>query len=191
MGFIFIANTLQNGNGVLLGRFIDRNGLEPAFQRCVFFDVFAVFVQCGSANALDIAAGQLRLQNVGSVQSAFGRAGANQRMHFINEQNHILVGFYLVHNFFQPFFKIASVFGACYQRAHIQRDDFFIFQQLRHLAVYNTLRQPFGNGCFPNAWFAQQRRIIFGTAAQYLNHPFNFCITANHRVNLALPHHFI
>ena len=53
--FIPLFQPTQNGNGVFDRGFLHQYRLEPAFQGRVFFDVFAVFVQGGSANAVQFA----------------------------------------------------------------------------------------------------------------------------------------
>ena len=191
MGFIFITNTFQNSNGIFLGWFIDSNRLESTFQCCIFFNMLAVFVQCSRTDTLDIPTRQFRFQNIGRIQRAFCRASANQRVHFIDKEDYILVSLHFIHNFFQPFLKIASVFGTCHQGTHIQRDDFFILQQLWYFSCYNPLCQTFSNSSFPYAGIPQQCRIVLGTTAQNLNHSFNFRFTANHGINFTLSYHFI
>ena len=60
MLLVFVAEALQNLDGVLNGRRLDLDGLETAFQRGVLLDVFAIFVQRGRADALHLAAATAR-----------------------------------------------------------------------------------------------------------------------------------
>ena len=53
--------TTQDGNGILDGRFLHQNGLEPALERGVLFDILAVFVQRRRADAVQLAAREHRL----------------------------------------------------------------------------------------------------------------------------------
>ena len=47
-------------------------------------------------------------------------------------------------------------------------------------------RQAFDDGGFADARFADQHRIILGAARQHLDHPANFIVAADHRIELAL-----
>ena len=54
-------------------RLFDHNRLETAFQRGIAFDVLAIFVQRRRADALQFAARQRRLQDIGRVDTAARR----------------------------------------------------------------------------------------------------------------------
>src|ERR1017187_7159016 len=98
MDLVAFFQSAQNGDGVFDVRFAYENNLESPFQGGVFFDVFAIFVQRGGADSAQFAAGQRRLQHVGSVNRAFGSARAYQRVQFVNEQDDLPGG---VFNFFE------------------------------------------------------------------------------------------
>ena len=72
---------------ILDRRLGDEHRLEPARQRRVLFDVLAVFVERGGADAMQFAARQRRLQQVGRVHRAVSLAGADQRVHLVDEQD--------------------------------------------------------------------------------------------------------
>jgi len=52
----------------------DVNLLETAFERCVFLNVFLVFVQGSRAGHSELTACQRRLQHIRRIDRAFGRA---------------------------------------------------------------------------------------------------------------------
>ena len=76
--FVTLADALQNANGFFFRGAIDLHGLEAALEGTIFFDGLAVFAGRGGADALDFAAAQSRLQDVGGIERAFGRTGAQQ-----------------------------------------------------------------------------------------------------------------
>ena len=100
--------------------------LEAAFESAILFDVFAVLIEGGGANALYFAAGQGRLQDVGRVNGAFRAAGADEGMEFVNEQDGILGPANFVHDRLDAFFELSAVFGAGHHHRQIQDDDAFI-----------------------------------------------------------------
>ena len=85
--FVAFLQTPQNRDGRLHARLRDVNGLEPPFQRRVFFDVLAIFIERRRADATEFAARQLRFEHVRRVGRAFGRAGADQSVQFVDKQN--------------------------------------------------------------------------------------------------------
>ena len=86
MHLIALFQTAQNRNRICNGRFSDEHWLEAAFECSVFFNVFLVFVERGCANSAQLAAGERRLEHVGSVHRAFGRAGSNECVQLVDKQ---------------------------------------------------------------------------------------------------------
>ena len=58
---IALFKSAEDGDGILNGRLIDLNGLEPAFERRVLFDVLAVLVKGSCTDAVQLAAREHRL----------------------------------------------------------------------------------------------------------------------------------
>jgi len=61
-----------------------RHGLEAALERGVLLDVLAVLVDRGRADALQLPARERRLEDVGRVDGALGRAGADERVDLVD-----------------------------------------------------------------------------------------------------------
>ena len=76
---------LENINGILDGGRLDLDGLEPALEGGVFLNIFAVFIEGGGADALHLTPAQRRLDDVGGVHRALGRAGPDDRVQFVYE----------------------------------------------------------------------------------------------------------
>src|SRR5690606_41645740 len=60
LGFIFVAQTFEDLHALFHRRRVHSDGLEAARKRGIFFNVFAVFIQRGRANALNFTAGKDR-----------------------------------------------------------------------------------------------------------------------------------
>ena len=86
----------------------------------------------------------------------------------------------------QALFEFAAEFGAGDQRAHVERDDLFVLQPLRHVAADDALRQSFDDGGLADAGFADQHRVILRAPRQHLNDAADFFVAADDRVELAL-----
>ena len=66
---------------------LDEHRLEAAGEGRVLLDMLAVLVERGRADAMQLAARQRRLQEVRRVHRAIGLAGADQRVHLVDEQD--------------------------------------------------------------------------------------------------------
>ncbi len=186
MDLVAFLEAAQDGDGFLDARFVDENGLETAFQGGVFFDVLAVFVQRGGADAAQFAAGQGRLEHVGGVVGAFGRAGADDGVQFINEeQDAALAGGDFLEEGLEAVFKFAAEFGAGDHRAQVQRDQAFVLERFRHVAADDAAGQAFDDGGFARARFADEDGVVFGPAGQHLHDAADFLIAADDGIDFA------
>ena len=184
--FIFFLQTTQNGNRCFHARLIDQDFLEAAFQRCIFFDVFAILIQRGRAYTVQLATCQRWLEHIARIHGTFRFTRADHGVNFINKHNGLaFVLRQLLEHRLQAFFKFATVFGTGQQRGHIQAQHFLVFERIRHFAIHNPLCQAFHNRGFTHTRLTNQHRVVFGAALQYLDRAADFIVTANHWVELA------
>jgi hypothetical protein len=105
-------------------RFLDQHRLEAALQGRVLFDVLAVLVQGGGADAVQLAAGQHRLEHVAGVHGPFGLARADDGVEFVDEQQDPALGLLdLLEHGLEPLLELAAVLGSGDERAHVQGQD--------------------------------------------------------------------
>ena len=185
--FVLVLEPAQNRDRVLDARLVDIDRLEAARQGGVLLDMLFVFVERGGADAMQFAARQRRLEQVGSVHRAVGFAGADNGVHFVNEQDvgARRGGDFLQHGL-EPLLELAAVFRAGDQRAHIERQKLLVLQALRHVAVDDAQRQALDDRRLADARLADQHRIVLGPARQDLNGATDFLVAADHRVELAI-----
>ena len=72
-------------------RLIDHHRLEAPLQRRIALDVLAVLVERRGADALELAARERRLEDVRCVDRALGRAGADERVELVDEQDRVVL----------------------------------------------------------------------------------------------------
>ena len=77
---VLIANAAQDLDGLLRVRFFHKDRLEAAFQRGIAFDVFAIFIQGGGSDNLDLPPTEGRFKDIGCIHAAAGRARAHQHV---------------------------------------------------------------------------------------------------------------
>ncbi len=125
-------------------------------------------------------------QVAGVERAARGRAGADQRVDLVDEQDRVGLLLQLLQHALQALLEVAAVLGAGEQRAHVERVDGRIGQDLGHVALGDAPGQAFGDGGLADAGLADQQRVVLAPAAQDLDHALDFVLAADQRVDLAV-----
>ena len=161
--------------------------LEAPLERRVLLDVLAVLVERRRADGVQLAAREHRLEHVRRVHRAFGRAGADDGVQLVDEQDDLPcgVGDFLEHRL-QPLLELAAVLRAGDQRAHVERDDPLVLQPFGHVLADDALRQPFDDGGLADAGLADEHRVVLGAARQHLDDAADLLVAADDRIELAL-----
>ena len=76
----------EDRDGVLLGGFVDEDGLEPSLQGGVLLDVLAVLLESGGPDEVQLTAGQHRLEHVAGVHRTLGRPGPDHGVDLVDEE---------------------------------------------------------------------------------------------------------
>src|SRR5712691_2693549 len=100
-------------------------------------------------------------------------------MDFIDEQDRIRVVHQLLQHRLQTLFEIAAVFGSREQRTHVEHVYLAARQDLRNLALDDTAREPFGDGCLAHARLPHEEGIVLAPAAQRLDDAFDLALAAS------------
>ena len=162
-------------------------GLEPPLERRVLLDVLPVLVERRRADRVQLAAREHRLQHVRRVHRAFGRAGADDGVELVDEQDDLAlrVGDLLEHRL-QALLELAAVLRAGDERAHVERDDALVLQPFGHVAADDAAGQAFDDGGLADAGLADEDRVVLGAARQHLDDAADLLVAADHRIELAL-----
>jgi len=184
--FIAFLQAAQDRDGRFDRRLVDEHFLEAALQRGILFDVLAVFVKRGRADAMQFAARQRRLQHVARVHRAFGLARADHRVNLVDEDDGLpFVLRDVVQHGLQTLFELTAVLCACEQRGHVERQHALALERLRHFAIDDALRETFDDRRLADARLTDQHRIVLGPALEDLNRTADFVVTADDRIELA------
>ena len=128
-------------------RLVDVDRLEAPLERGVLLDVLAVLVEGRRADRVQLAAGEHRLEQVGGVHRALGRAGADDGVQLVDEQDDLALGVLdLLEHGLEALLELAAVLGAGDERAEVERDDPLVLQALGHVAADDALREALGDG---------------------------------------------
>ena len=138
-------------------------------------------------DAVQLAARQRRLEHVAGVDRAFGLAGADHRMQFVDEHDRLaLVGGDVLEHRLQALLEFAAILGAGEQHRHVERQHALVLERLRHFAVDDALREPLDDRGLADAGLADQHRIVLGSPLQDLDRAPDLVVAPDHRVELAL-----
>ena len=162
-----------------------RRASAASFSTCLRYSSSVVApTQCSSPRA---SAG---FKQVGRVHRALALAGADQRVHLVDEQDDRAFGRGdLRQHGLQPLLELAAIFRAGDQRAHVERHQLLVLQRLGHVAIDDAQRQAFGDGGLADARLADQQRVVLGAPRQDLDGAADFLVAADHRIELARAGH--
>ena len=126
--FVFRAQPFENQNCFFDRGRVDFHCLKTTFQGRVFFNILAIFVQRRGTDALQFAAAQGGLDDVRSVHGALRRTGPDNRVQFVDKQDHILGSADFIHDRLDALFKLAAIFRSGDHQREIERDYFLVAQ---------------------------------------------------------------
>ena len=163
---VALAQAAQDRDRLLDRRLVDEHRLEAALQGGVLLDVLAVLVERGRADGVQLAAGEHRLEQVGGVHRALGRAGADDRVQLVDEQDDLALGVLdLLEDGLEPLLELAAELGAGDERAEVERDDALVLERLGHVAAHDALGEALDDGRLADARLADEHRVVLGPAA--------------------------
>ena len=184
---VALLEPAQDGDGVLDARLAHVHRLKATLQGRVLLDVLAVLVQRRGADAAQLAARQHRLEQVAGVHGALGRAGADDRVQLVHEQDDLALGLGdLLEHCLEPVLELAAVLSARDQRADVEGDHAPVAQRFGHVAVHDPLGQAFGDRGLAHARLADQHRVVLRAPRQHLDHAPDLVVAADDGVELAL-----
>ena len=184
MLLVTLAQATQDFDGVVDGRLAHIHRLETALQGGVPFDVLAVLVEGGGTDALQLTAGEGRLEDVGGVDRPLSSTGTDQGVHLVDHEDHVSGRLDLLHDLLEALFELTSVLGAGHQQTDIQGQDALVFKDVGNVALLNALGQTFSDGGLTDTGLADQNGIVLGAATQDLDDAIDFVVTTHHRVEL-------
>ena len=171
--------------GLLERRLLDHDRLEAALEGGVALDVLAVLVERRRADALELAARQRRLEDVGGVDRALGGAGTDQRVQLVDEEDRVVGVAQLLDDLLEPLLELAAVLRAGHERADVEGQDALVEQRLGDVAGHDPVGEALGDGGLADARLADQRRVVLGPPRQDLDDPLDLLLAADDRVELS------
>ena len=183
---VALAQAAQDRDRLLDRGLVDEDRLEAPLERGVLLDVLAVLVERRRADRVELAAGEHRLEQVGRVHRALGRAGADDRVELVDEQDDPALGVLdLLEHGLEALLELAAELRAGDERAEVERDDPLVLERLGHVAAHDPLGEALGDRGLADARLADQHRVVLRPAAEHLDDPPDLLVAADDRVELA------
>ena len=162
---VALADAHQDVDRLLERRLLDHDRLEAALEGRVALDVLAVLVEGRRADALELAAGQRRLEDVRGVDRAFGRAGPDERVQLVDEEDRVVRVAELLDDLLEPLLELAAVLRAGDERADVERQDALVQQRLGDVAGDDPMGEALGDRGLADARLADQRGVVLRRGA--------------------------
>ena len=159
-----------------------RRSSAASFSMC-----FAVLVERGGADGVQLAARQHRLEHVGGVHRAFGGARADDRVQLVDEEDDLPgESTTSLSTAFSRSSNSPRYFAPATSAPMSSATIFLFFRPSGTSCADDALRQPFDDGGLADAGLADEHRVVLGAARQHLDHAADLVVAADDRIELAL-----
>ena len=183
---VALLQAAQDRDRVLDRRLADEHRLEAALERGVLLDVLLVLVERRRADGAQLAARERGLEHVRRVHRPFGRAGADERVQLVDEEDDVSLALLdLLEDRLQAILELAAVLRAGDERAEVERDDALVLQRLGDVAFDDAPREPFDDRGLADARLADEHRVVLRAAREHLDHAADLFVAADDRIELA------
>ena len=182
---VALADAHQDLDRLLEGRLLDHDRLEAPLEGGVALDVLAVLVERRRADALELAAGERRLEDVRRVDRALGRAGTDERVQLVDEQDRVVRVAQLLDDLLEPLLELAAVLGAGDERPDVEGQDALVEERLRDVAGDDPMGQALGDGRLADAGLADEGRVVLRAPREDLDDPLDLLLSADDGIQLS------
>ncbi len=95
--------------------------LEATLECSVLLEVLAVLVERGGTDGLELTTSQHRLEDAGGVDGTLGRAGTDEGVDLVDEEDDVAAGLDLLEHLLEALLEIAAVAGAGDECTEVER----------------------------------------------------------------------
>ncbi len=183
---VALLEPAQDGNRILDARLADEDGLKAPLQGGVLFDVLAVLVERGRADAVKLAPREGGLENVRGVYRPLGGPRADDGMQLVDEENDLALGLaHLLEHRLEAVLELAPVLRSRDKGADIEREQALVLESLGDITADDAKGEALGDGRLSDAGLPDEHGIILRAAGDDLHDAANLHIPADDRVELS------
>lgn len=110
MVLVPVLNIAQNLQSFVCCCRLDDNLLETPFECTVFLNALTVFIERRGTDALYCSPGKRWFQYIGCIHRAWSRAGTDDSVYLVDENNDVRILFNLFYQRTDTFFKLSAIF---------------------------------------------------------------------------------
>ena len=182
---IFILQTLEDFDCLLLGRFLDINLLEPAHDALALSHVAVEFLIGGGTDEPDIACLQVLLQHIGSIRSAIrATTGTYHIMNLIDIDDGVAFLGGSLHHHLDAFLKVAAILGTGKHLSHIHTVDAGSLETIRNLILIDEFGEAINQGGLAYTRLTDVKRIVLLCTTEHLDGSIQLLLSADERIML-------
>ena len=185
------AEPEEDLHGLVLGGFLDHDGLEPSLESGVLLDVLAVLVDGGGADALELTARERGLEHVADVHAAAAAlahgTGADEGVNLVNHEHDVLLVLNLLDQTRDARLELAPLLGARHEQADVEGEHALIAEKLGNVPGDDSQRQSFRDGRLTDARLAEEDGVVLGSPGENLDDALNLLVPPDDRVDLLVP----
>src|SRR4051794_808676 len=179
-----LAQPAQDRDRVLDRRLVDDDRLEAALERGVLLDVLAVLVERGRPDAVQLAAGEHRLEHVPRVHRPLAAPRADDGVQLVDKEQDPAFGrLDLAQHRLQALLELAAVLGAGDEQAHVEGEARLAPQPLGHVAAHDARGQALDDRGLADAGVADEQGVFLRLARQDLDDPPYLRVAADDRIH--------
>ena len=183
---VAVAQAAQDLHGVVHRRLLDADLLEAALEGRVALEVLAVLVERRRADRLQLATREGRLEDRGRVDRAFGRAGTDEIVELVDEQDDVAALGDLLHHLLQALLELTAVLRPGHESCEVERVDLLALEELGHLVSRDAGREALDDGGLADAGLADQHRVVLRASRENLHHALDLGLAPDDGVELRL-----
>jgi len=187
MGLVAGLEPTEDRDRVFDARLANHHGLESPLQGGILFDVLAVLVERGRADAPQLAAGECRLEQVRGVGATLSGPCTDDGMQLVDEQNDVSGRrLHLPQDRLETVLELAAVLGAGDQRPEIEGHHAAAAEVLRHVCLDDPQGETLSDRRLADTGLADEHRIVLGAPGEHLDHAADLGVPTDHGVEFAL-----
>ncbi|CAB4878427.1 unannotated protein [freshwater metagenome] len=149
--------------------------------------MLAVLVERRGADGAQLAAREHRLEQVGGVHGALCRAGSDQRVELVDEEDDLAACLLdLLEHALEAVLEFAAVLRPGDHRPEIERDHAAVAQRLGDVTGDDALGEALDDRRLADARLADQDRVVLRAAREHLDDPADLVVAADHGIEAVL-----
>ena len=135
---------------------------------------------------LQLAAGEHRLEDRRRIDRLFGRAGADEGVDLVDEQEDVAAALDLLEHLLEALLEVAAVAAPGDEGAEVERVQLLAAQRVGDVAVDDHLGEALDDGGLADTGLADQHGVVLRPAGEDLHDPLDLAAATDHRVELVL-----